>query len=328
MIFTHYSIICYIWGLLSLILLRVVDRIDFAPDRWLTNGALLFGLGIVLSLAHVLITTFGLEAFYRLIGSADVHRVVSWPMRFLRSLPSNMAIYLVILSVVVAVKANRKSHERAVHSAQLEGQLKTAQLAALSNQLQPHFLFNTLNTIASLTREDPDTAEEMIIRLCVLLRASLDTEKCQEVALVDELEILEKYVAIQQVRFGDRISVQTDVKETCLNAAVPTLVLQPLVENAIEHGFREQRFIAKVVITARQAGEQLLISVSDNGSGWSEATSDGQGTGMANTAARLERLYGDRQQFTYGNRRGGGFTVELELPYRELPASPAAEVVA
>lgn len=223
-----------------------------------------------------------------------------------------------IVSVAVAVKANRRSHERAVHAAELEAQLKSAQLAVLSNQLQPHFLFNTLNAIASLTRESPAAAEEMIVRLCVLLRASLETKNHQEVALQTEMEILDKYVSIQRVRFGDRVNIDVDIPEDCLAAAVPAFALQPLVENAIEHGFREPRSVAKIVIVARRVSDELRISVIDNGVGSKASHSDGCGTGMANTAARLERLYGPRQQFTYGDLPEGGFQVELKIPYRAI----------
>lgn len=324
--FTHYLIICSIWGVLALIPLRLASRIELMRGHWIRDAILLLSLGLVLSLLHVVITSLGRAAFDSLSGNRPSAAFATVGAYFVRSLPSNMIIYLVIVSVIISIKANRKSHESALRAAELETQLKDAQLVMLTNQLQPHFLFNTLNAIASLVRESPAAAEEMVIRLSHLLRASLDSNGQHEVPLADELMLLQKYVDIQRARFAEKISVNLVAEDDCLEALVPAFVLQPLIENAIEHGFCQPTQGAEIVVSIQHAGEFLQVIVADNGAGWTGTpVEESGGTGIANTAARLKRLYGDCQRFSYGNRAQGGFRVELEVPYRTNAMTPRAE---
>jgi LytS/YehU family sensor histidine kinase len=209
----------------------------------------------------------------------------------------------------------------AVRSARLETQLMQARLDALTGQLQPHFLFNTLHTISALVLEDPKQANRMITRLSELLRHSFSREHGPLVTLEEELELLDHYVAIQEARFGDRLKVTFRVDADTGAAAVPTFLLQPLVENAIRHGaaLQEGRGVAEVEIAAVRAGDRLRLEVRDNGPGipgHGDAGRNG-GVGIANTRARLTQLYGAGYSFALVNAPAGkgGAVATVEIPY-------------
>ncbi len=204
-----------------------------------------------------------------------------------------------------------------MRTAQLETRLAQAQLQALRLQLQPHFLFNTLNTISSVLYEDPRVADEMIARLSDLLRATLRETGRQEVTLEEELRFLDLYVEIMRARFDDRLVVSLDVDPATRDALVPQLLLQPLVENAIRHGAGVNA-TAAVDVRARREGEGLRLQVRDRGPGIAEAQSEviGRGVGLSNTAERLERLYGAAHAFALHNADGGGLAVDVTIPYR------------
>jgi len=184
-------------------------------------------------------------------------------------------------------------------------------------QLHPHFLFNTLHAISTLVYKDPKGADEMIANLSELLRATLDTSDQQEIPLRKELDLLERYLEIQQVRFGDRLRIRKEVDPQTLDASVPTLILQPLVENSIKHGIEPRPGPGEIVIGAHRRGTALQLSVRDNGNGVEEhPAKDGSGIGLSNTRARLEQLYGKEAKLTLSRPSNGGCSVELELPFR------------
>ena len=212
--------------------------------------------------------------------------------------------------------------ERVKREAQLESLLARAEVLSLKMQLQPHFLFNTLNGIVSLVRtREVEAAEKMILNLSSMLRHSLDKSGQQEVPLSEELEFLNFYLDIEQMRFPERLQVVLDVDPQAVAAKVPSLLLQPIVENAIRHGIAPNRGVGRVSICARREGEKLRLEVQDNGVGmplpWEPASSTG--LGLANTAARLRHLYGDAQQFSITAAEGGGTRVTILLPYEVAP---------
>lgn len=225
----------------------------------------------------------------------------------------NLPIYWVIVSIVHALIYYRRSREKEMSSRELEARLTEAKLQALRMQLHPHFLFNTLNAISTLVHTNPKAADEMIGNLSELLRATLDTTE-QEISLRRELEFLDRYLEIQQARFRDRLKLEKSVAENTLAALVPTLVLQPLVENAIRHGVEPQTGTGLVRISAAVNGANVLITIEDDGPGTQNKGSGG--IGLANTRARLEQLYG-----TAGILRllspERGFAVQVQLPYHE-----------
>ncbi|MBC7790774.1 MAG: histidine kinase [Anaerolineae bacterium] len=216
----------------------------------------------------------------------------------------------------------RESRDREL----LEVRLASAQLDALKLQLRPHFLFNTINTITALIPTVPSAATRMLADLSELLRASLRGGDIQEVTVSRELEVLEHYLDIQRTRFGDRLVIDVEVEARTRAALLPSLILQPLVENAIRHGIAPRDAGGRVEIHVRRSGDSLCLEVTDDGIGVA-AVSDGEGVGLGNTRARLYRLYGVRHHFNAFPREGGGFAVRIDLPFR-LAAEPAAAAVA
>jgi LytS/YehU family sensor histidine kinase len=202
-------------------------------------------------------------------------------------------------------------------AARLEMQLVQARLDALVGQLQPHFLFNTLHTISAFVLEDPKQANRMITRLSELLRQSFNRERGPLVTLEEEFELLDHYVAIQEARFGDRLRVTFRVDPRAASAVVPTLLLQPLVENAIRHGVVPNGAVAEIEIAAIREGDRLHLEVRDNGPGLN-GRSRGAGLGLANTRARLLELYGPGHRFELTNAPApGGAVATIDIPYSD-----------
>jgi hypothetical protein len=204
-------------------------------------------------------------------------------------------------------------------SEQLQSRLDQARLEALKLQLQPHFLFNTLNTITALVHTDPPAAERMVSGLSELLRFSLGTAGDQEIPLERELEVLHHYLDIQQVRFQDRLSVSFDVDADAARAYVPNLLLQPLVENAIKHGIGPRAAAGHIAISAHRRNGVLSLEVSDDGVGDVREAPRREGVGLGNSRARLRSLYGEAHRFEVGPRTRGGFRVYIEIPFQTDP---------
>jgi LytS/YehU family sensor histidine kinase len=184
-------------------------------------------------------------------------------------------------------------------------------------QLQPHFLFNTLHSISALMHRDVEAADRMLTRLSDLLRLTLESASTPEVPLSRELDFLDAYLEIQQTRFEERLEVVRDIDPLALDALVPNLLLQPLVENAIRHGVANRTTGGRVEISARRENGRLTLSVRDDGPGLSPNA--GQGVGLSNTRARLEHLYGEAQSLALANDPAGGVRVTVVAPYRSAP---------
>ncbi|MEO7966408.1 MAG: histidine kinase [Gemmatimonadaceae bacterium] len=205
-------------------------------------------------------------------------------------------------------------------SEQLQSKLDQAQLQTLKLQLQPHFLFNTLNAITALVHRDPDRAEQMVTGLSELLRFSLGSVGEQEITVARELEVLEHYVGIQQVRFQDRLSVRIHVEPGTSDALVPNLILQPLVENAIKHGIAPRAAEGRVNVDVRRSDGMLVLIVRDDGIGERSDASRREGVGLSNTRARLASLYGDAHKLEAGGLAAGGFEVRIVIPFHTDPS--------
>ncbi len=300
----------------------MVRRAPLQEGRWLRNGALLL-VGVFLAalvrdwlLAPVLLPVVGTRAA---------------PPRGLASVFANATIYLAVVLALHARLYYRRLRAQEVEGARLAQRLAETQLAALRAQLQPHFLFNTLNAISALMRDEPDVADRMLTRLADLLRAVLEPPPGDEHALADELTVLERYLEIMGLRFGPRLSVEIGVAPDVRNARVPWLVLQPLVENALEHGAARRRGGVRVRVLATRArvgdADVLTLQVCDDGPG-PGATAGGRrgtGIGLENTRRRLQQLYGDRASLTLEALPEGGACARLELPWREVPARARVE---
>jgi len=226
--------------------------------------------------------------------------------------------YWYIVLITQAISYYGKYRERELQSSQLEAQLALAQLEVLKIQLEPHFLFNTLNSIAALARNDGEAAENMTLQLADLLRFSLDAMGVHEVPLSRELTLLQKYIDIQLMRFGDRLNVEMDIAPNTLSALVPNMILQPLVENAIRHGIGPRRAAGHVRIVTRHVFDELWMEIADDGIGLSRL--DGfvprEGVGLHNTRARLQQLYNHDHRLMLEDAPGGGCLVKIHIPFR------------
>ena len=230
---------------------------------------------------------------------------------------------LAVLAVAISLAGGafqlyRRDRERELRASRLESQLSQAKLRVLEMQLRPHFLFNTLNSIMVLITRDPRAAERTLARLSDLLRHTLERSGVQEVPLREEMETLDRYLSIEKVRFGDRLEVRTAVPENLSSVLVPTMVLQPIAENALRHGLAGVRKPAIIEIAARQEGEALLLAVRDNGTGLPGNGEEPvkEGIGLGNTRARLRQLYGEGASLDVAGLPAGGVAVEIRIPLK------------
>lgn len=244
-------------------------------------------------------------------------------LRFVDRARVAVPVYWMLVAGAHAVAQQRRGIERERRALQAEAHLAEARFTALQAQLNPHFLFNTLNTIAQLGYDNPAQAEEMVASLSELLRAVLAAQHRREVSLAEELAFVDRYCAIQKLRFADRLTVRTEVTPNALKAAVPALLLQPLVENAILHGVAPDRAPGTVFVRAQVVADRLHLEVADTGGAAGGAVVDAgrplhfrEGVGLGNTRTRLAALYGDRQIFKLERAVEGGVSVKIELPLR------------
>ena len=300
----------YVFALLSVPVSGLARRFRFDAGKWGRSlavhvlGSIAFSLAYMVLRAGVGSWQFGAsfsEAFKPLL-------VKTWHFNFL--------IYWVIVAVSQAFDYYRRYRERELHAAELEKHLAQAKLQALQMQLNPHFLFNTLHSISSLMHKDVEAADRMIMRFSDLLRAALDSADTQQVSLRKELELLQLYLGIEQIRFGDRLSFKLHVEADALEAQVPNLILQPLVENAIRHGIEPRARPGRIELHARRQADALTLEVCDNGNGMPATKPAREGVGLSNTRARLRELYGDAHRFELGGGPQGGLRVEMTIPYR------------
>jgi two-component system, LytTR family, sensor kinase len=265
------------------------------------------------------------------------HRDDMTPARALRHYFTNVEqisflTYWLLVAAALFYRTREDARESTLRSAKLEAQLSAARLEMLSRQLHPHFLFNTLQAATTLVHYDPDRAEEILLRLSELLRVSLHESEQQEITLARELEILESYIAIQSCRFGDRLQFQLSVDQDALGCAVPSLLLQPLVENAVRHGIGVHKENDTITLRARRRDNLLLISISNQTSLLNRPAEElfGRGVGLSTTRNRLEQLYGtEGTWFSLYNLKPKGVCAEITIPFRIAPVpddAPAAEV--
>jgi two-component sensor histidine kinase len=227
-------------------------------------------------------------------------------------------IYLCIVCVCWVINHFQEASERERRTLELETRLTQANLQTLKMQLQPHFLFNTLNAISSLIHENPKAADDMVGSLSQFLRTTLDVSAKNEVPLRVELEFVERYLEIQQTRFGNRLQIRREVDPAVVEALVPPLILQPLVENAIRYGIEIREAAGSITIRALREEHVLLIEISDDGEGFrgGQLLTTGSGIGLSNTKARLQELYGDKHQFKLTANHPTGACVKIEIPFR------------
>ena len=304
----------YVYGVLSLPVVWLARR--FPPERgsrWVT-AAIHLAAALAFSLAFILVRTLVGEVDGLLTREPASFAEIFHPL-LVRTFPFNLLVYGVILSVSHALDYYRKYHERTVQTLELEKHLTEARLQALLHQLKPHFLFNTLNGIASLMHTDVDAADRMLVRLSELLRITMAHTGAPQTTLREEVAFLERYLDIEKIRFRNRLEVVIAVDGDAIDAQVPSLILQPMVENAMRHGVEPHARMGLIELRGTRQEGNLILTVSDNGAGISDAAPKREGIGVANTRARLVELYGERQKFELVNKPEGGLCVRITIPF-------------
>lgn len=315
---------CLIWAVLTLGIFWLARRFPFGQGKWLRSlsvhavGCLVCGL-VAASLSAVAAELIR-ERLPRLTLTVNVLILF-----FVLKLNNNVFFYLAILAVAHVLNYYRQFRERELLSSQLEAKLAQTQLQILKMQLHPHFLFNTLNAISALIHQDVELADRMIARLGDLLRSTLDSANQQHVPFQQELDFIQPYLEIEKARLGTRLTVDLDIDPAVMAAQVPNLILQPIVENAIRHGIAVRPGPGKICITASRDNGSLHLAVTDTGPGL-HASPNVEGIGLANTRARLEKLYGSNQRLDLTNVPAGGFRVGITIPFQETSLDSAAEV--
>jgi two-component system, LytTR family, sensor kinase len=312
----------YIWALFAPSVIWLSQRFRFERQGLLRALAVHLPSVVLFSLAHIALLQ-GMYWWLAITGGWEFDWWAEVSRGALLNFDWEMMTYWVIVGISHAVLYYRESRERAVRALQLETQLVEARLATLQQQLHPHFLFNTLHAISALMHRDVEAAERMLVRLSDLLRLTLDRLGQQEIPLQSELELLGKYLEIEQTRFADRLAVRVDVQPDALDVLVPTLLLQPLVENALKHGIARKAGPGRIDITAKRSNGHLLIAVRDDGVGLSDTALDAlqKGIGVSTTRARLLHQFGADHRFEF-HRLPQGLAVVVAVPWRRAGDPP------
>jgi two-component system, LytTR family, sensor kinase len=325
----------YISAALTPVILWLGHRFPIGRKNWLRRILLHLFFSVCFALTQIVVESAilpRLGVFPAIMSSFAATLAILVILGFHQSIVT----YWVVLGIQYGIGYYHRYQERErealrleLHASELETQLMRAQLSALKMQLQPHFLFNTLNAIMVLVRQQKgQEAEQMLARLSDLLRCVLEDVEAQEVPLRRELEYLQLYLSIEQVRFQDRLRAEISADPAILGAAVPQMGLQPIVENAIRHGLGRSSAAGRIQITAARVNETLVLRVQDDGPGLTPANSSaGPGIGLANTRARLHQLYGDAAHLTVEDGEPDGAVVTMVLPYHDAPESRETEVM-
>lgn len=300
----------WLWAAVTPLIFRLSSEWTAERSQWFIRVPLLIAAGCVISLV-----------IYFILGVArtEIFEVprrglsVFAPLRELGRFRflNQLFLYFAILAAGYAREYFLRNQERQREAVELRAQLADARLEALRAQIHPHFLFNTLHAISALVDSDPAGVRRMIARLSELLRYTIDSRGEATVPLRDELAFLQRYIEIMEIRFQGRLQVSTKIDPAALDLLVPTLILQPIVENALEHGASRAAGESRIEIEARRDGDRLRLSVRDNGPGVTESSN---GIGLANTRARLNQLYGARASLALASLPGGGAIATITIP--------------
>lgn len=308
----------YAAALLFPLVVRFARQFRLRRQDWLRRLPLHLAALVVFSALHTSLNWLARSLLFQLAGLGSYDYGIM-PIRYLMELANDAIVYCLFVALVYLFDYYRETRDREVRTAQLEARLTQAQLQALRLQLQPHFLFNALNTISAVIYEDVELADRMIAHLSDLLRLTLRRSNAQEVTLQEELEFLNLYLEIMRARFEERLIVNFEVEPETRAALVPQLILQPLVENSIRHGASPSSGAVNIAVCARRSNGALLLEVSDNGPGIKpeqprEVTGE-TGLGLSNTAERLNQLYGAAHGFSLQSSAAGGLLVRVRVPF-------------
>ena len=307
------------WALATPLVLRLGRR--YPPTRlrplttWLAHLGTCAGIGLAAAA-----WTSGLEIWLNpwALSPPPQQFLHDWLYKFYNTSLGSLILYASILAISYVLESREKLSRQQAETARLNEQLSRAQLDALRRQIEPHFLFNTLNAIAGLVRENRnDAALNMIVKLSDFLRRVVQDSTHQEVPLEEEVEFLQKYLDIQKARFAERLRLSVDVPNELSAARVPSLILQPMVENAIKHGIAKRIQGGEIRVAACRSKGMLTLRIYNDGPGLPAGfDQNGSGTGIANVRTRLQSLYGDGFELTMKNQRPDGVEVSVSVPYR------------
>ena len=314
----------YLWAVVTPLVFSLTSYYPLERGHLLPRVTLFFVVGMIIAVAVDVITGFMRFDVFHLARGRFADAGPLWRLQHLWFM-NEFLVYVAILAGGVArdyFLRYRSRREQAIRletqAAQLQVQLADARLAALRTQLNPHFLFNTLHAVSALVERDPRGVRRMIARLSELLRTTLDGADEQEVPLSQELTFTHRYLEIMQIRFQGRLAIESQIEPGALDALVPNLILQPLVENAIKHGVSKIDEAGRIEIHAVRSGERLVMSVRDNGPRVGEnGLRAGDGLGLRNTRERLSELYGTEQSFTLRPAGDEGVIAEVSIPYHK-----------
>jgi two-component system LytT family sensor kinase len=320
----------FVWAFFTPFILLLTSRWPITRQSWKRSVPIHVAAGLAAGALWfpLVVETHALQTFYT--GDTSFQMAVSAATVF-RVLVQGLFYYAQAAAVAHGIHFYRKYRDRDVSASRLAAQLAEAQLSILRMQLHPHFLFNTLNTISALIHRDVKAADRMLAMLGHLLRDSFEKIGAQEVALKQEMDFLERYLEIEKTRFQDRLVIETRIAPETLDALIPNLILQPLVENSIRHGISRRSGPGRIEVSSWCDSGMLAVRVRDDGPGLSETSSDiplRHGVGLANTQARLQQLYGSRHHFDLENRSCGGLDVTLSIPFRAATDATAGTAVA
>ncbi len=307
----------YTWGLLGLLAFRLCRLFPLGKLPWATSLAVHLVACLVFAFAKIFIDYPLIRGLY-CPRPEELTVPVFLRMSFSGAFFRFCLYYWAIIAVSHAVDYYGKYRDGQLRAAQLEYGLARARLQLLKTQLQPHFLFNTLNAISALVHVDVEAADQMLARLGDLLRLALEDFAVQEAPLMRELEIARAYLEIEQARLGPRLGVEWNIAPDTCDALVPTFLLQPLIENAIHHGIAPRIGPGRIEIRTRRVSDELYLELRDDGLGLCSSVESGGGLGLANTRARLLHLYGTAQRLEISNLPQGGCAAKIVLPFREL----------
>jgi len=308
----------YVWAAFTPLVIWFAGRFELQRTSWKRTLLALIAFGLFIAPLQAVVEfsiAYGIDLLRGMSVDDMARRRQVLPRAIGFETFTNFIIYALIVCGHYAYDYYRKYREREIRAVELEGRLAQAELQNLKMQLHPHFLFNTLNSISVLMMRDVGLANRMLIRLSDLLRITLDSAGSQMVSLKQELDFLRGYLEIEQTRFQDRLTVKIDVSAAALDARVPNLILQPLVENAIRHGITIRTGAGLVQIRAAVEDGTLQMQVSDDGPGLDHAFK--KGIGLTNTEARLKQLYGAAHKFKLENLPSGGLLVTIAVPYND-----------
>lgn len=307
----------YIWAAMMPAILWLGRRFPLERDTWKTNLAVVHLPAMVLAmLIHSLVNLL----LFRATGLHDMVNATLYGVHFTSRMHANVVTYWTILGLFLAYANYMKYRAREQQATLLQIQLAQANLRALKMQLNPHFLFNTLNSVAALVRKNENrTAVKMLVQLSDFLRLALENKGVQEIPLRQELDFLRRYLDIEKIRFKERLTVEIEADPALQEAFVPNMILQPIVENAIHHGIAPHADAGRIEIHVSQEGQQMHLSVRDDGPGLLDPLPKRKGVGLTNTRERLANLYGEEQSLEMRNDERGGLRVDIRLPFRIQP---------